>query len=329
MSLSTREDSDAVPTRVLIRNDQCVFATEETKTVVMLSDLFDVSQDVPAGAASDATAALTIGFQRGESRETATIECRAQKLAKAQLVLFKLLLGGTTVTLTQTGDTIEIDEGGERATLEIHSEGVGFDCESGRFELARSDIERFNTTKSEIGGQSDLPTVVLYSHQNGQITRTGVCLPSFRVMNLFGRYLQTSPDAGFDESAKSVPDTIDVLLVDDDPGDLETTELMLKQHDDRVAVTTATSAAGGIERLAEESFDCIVSDYSMPGTDGIEFLQAVRERDPDLPFVLFTGQGSEAVAKQALLSEVTDYVEKGFATKQYEILAERVRKAVR
>jgi DNA-binding NtrC family response regulator len=67
----------------------------------------------------------------------------------------------------------------------------------------------------------------------------------------------------------------------------------------------------------------------MPGTDGIEFLQQVRDEHPDLPFILFTGQGSEAVAKQALLSDVTDYVEKGIGTQQYEVLLSRLRKAMR
>jgi DNA-binding NtrC family response regulator len=73
----------------------------------------------------------------------------------------------------------------------------------------------------------------------------------------------------------------------------------------------------------------VVSDYSMPGTDGIEFLEQVRERFPDLPFIIFTGKGSQRVAKQALLSDVTDYVEKGYDTRQYDVLLTRIEKALR
>ncbi|NPB82132.1 HTR-like protein, partial [Shigella sonnei] len=52
-------------------------------------------------------------------------------------------------------------------------------------------------------------------------------------------------------------------------------------------------------------------------------------RYPELPFILYTGQGSEAVAKQAILDDATDYVEKDVGREQYEVLAERIRKAVR
>jgi DNA-binding NtrC family response regulator len=54
----------------------------------------------------------------------------------------------------------------------------------------------------------------------------------------------------------------------------------------------------------------------------------VRQRYPDLPFILFTGQGNEEIAKQAILDDVTDYVEKGVGTDQYALLAERIWKAV-
>ncbi len=67
----------------------------------------------------------------------------------------------------------------------------------------------------------------------------------------------------------------------------------------------------------------------MPGIDGLEFLQAVRERYPDLPFILFTGEGSETVASDAIAAGVTDYLQKGSGTEQYELLANRIRNAVR
>lgn len=62
----------------------------------------------------------------------------------------------------------------------------------------------------------------------------------------------------------------------------------------------------------------------MPGPNGIEFLEAVRERDPDLPFILYTGKGSESVASEAISAGVTDYLQKGGGTEQYEILANRI-----
>jgi PAS domain S-box-containing protein len=66
----------------------------------------------------------------------------------------------------------------------------------------------------------------------------------------------------------------------------------------------------------------------MPGTDGIEFLQAVRRDYPTLPFILFTGRGSEEVASEAISAGVTDYLQKETGTDQYAVLANRVENAV-
>ncbi|QCC48787.1 response regulator [Halobellus limi] len=66
----------------------------------------------------------------------------------------------------------------------------------------------------------------------------------------------------------------------------------------------------------------------MPATDGIEFLEAVREDHPELPFILYTGKGSEEVASDAISAGVTDYLQKGTGSEQYELLANRIRNAV-
>jgi len=123
-------------------------------------------------------------------------------------------------------------------------------------------------------------------------------------------------------------DAIRVLHVDDEPGVLDLTETFLERTGDPFAVETATSAEAGLEQIAEHRPDCVVSDYEMPGRDGLEFLQAVRERHPDLPFILFTGKGSEAVASDAVSAGVTDYLQKETGTQQYELLANRITNAV-
>ncbi|RKS76013.1 response regulator receiver domain-containing protein [Haloarcula quadrata] len=82
--------------------------------------------------------------------------------------------------------------------------------------------------------------------------------------------------------------SISVLHVDDEPDFAELAADMLEREDDRFTVATATSASEGLERLAADDFDCIVSDYDMPGQNGIEFLEQVRDEFPDLPFILYT-----------------------------------------
>ena len=116
---------------------------------------------------------------------------------------------------------------------------------------------------------------------------------------------------------------IRVLHVDDDPTITDLAATYLEREG--LAVESETSARDGLDRLAgNRSFDCIVSDYDMPETDGLEFLRSVREDHPDLPFVLFTGEGSEEIASAAISAGVTDYLRKGTGAGQYEVLANRV-----
>ncbi len=123
-------------------------------------------------------------------------------------------------------------------------------------------------------------------------------------------------------------DPITVLHVDDEPGFSELVGDHLERRDDRFTVLAERSAADGLARLRETDPDCIVSDYDMPRTNGLEFLGAVRDDHPDLPFVLFTGKGSEEIASDAISAGVSDYLRKETGTDQYAVLANRVRNAV-
>ncbi len=123
-------------------------------------------------------------------------------------------------------------------------------------------------------------------------------------------------------------DGIRVLHVDDDPEFADVASALLERADDRFEVETATSAEAGLAALEEGRFDCVVSDYDMPGRTGLDLLRAVRERRERLPFVLFTGKGSEEVASEAISAGVTDYIQKGGGADQYALLANRVANAV-
>lgn len=129
-------------------------------------------------------------------------------------------------------------------------------------------------------------------------------------------------------SLEPVEQTFRVLHVDDEPELLEIVGIFLEREDDRFSVVQATSASIGLDQLSQQEFDCVISDYDMPGCNGIEFLEEVREEYPDLPFILFTGKGIEEVASDAISAGVTDYIQKEVGTDQYIVLANEVSHAI-
>ncbi|MDR5674484.1 PAS domain S-box protein [Halalkaliarchaeum sp. AArc-GB] len=121
---------------------------------------------------------------------------------------------------------------------------------------------------------------------------------------------------------------IRVLHVDDEPDFAEVAAEFLRRRDGRFEMMIETDPAAALERLSEENVDCVVSDYEMPSLDGLELLERIREQYPDLPFVLYTSEGSEQLASEAISAGVTDYLQKESGTGQYAILANRIENAV-
>jgi len=122
---------------------------------------------------------------------------------------------------------------------------------------------------------------------------------------------------------------IRVLHVEDESDIVELTRMHLerKVEGERFDIESVREASEGLERLSETEFDCVISDYEMSGMNGIEFLKRVREEYPNLPFILFTGRGSEEIASDAISAGVTDYLQKG-GSEKYDILANRMRNYV-
>ena len=123
------------------------------------------------------------------------------------------------------------------------------------------------------------------------------------------------------------PQSLSVLCVDDEPGLAALVGTYLERFGDRFGVTAATSGEQALAAL-DDGVDCIVSDYDMPGVDGLTLLESVRAERPAMPFILYTGHGSEAVASDAISAGVTDYIRKTTGTEQYQSLARRVRDTV-
>ncbi|MDW5562080.1 MAG: response regulator [Methanomassiliicoccus sp.] len=121
---------------------------------------------------------------------------------------------------------------------------------------------------------------------------------------------------------------IEMLYVDDEGYSLDLVKTFLEETGD-FTVDTATSVREAKDMMASKSYDALVSDYSMPEIDGLEFLHMVRERDGGIPFILFSGRSREEVVIEAYNGGASCYVQKGYDLEvQFAELAHKVRQAV-
>jgi PAS domain S-box-containing protein len=102
---------------------------------------------------------------------------------------------------------------------------------------------------------------------------------------------------------------IRVLHVDDELGLLKVAKQCLEMQGP-FHVDTANSVEEALNKLKEKEYDAVISDYQMPGKDGLEFLEMLRKNGNTIPFIMFTGKGREEVAVKAWSLGADHYVNK-------------------
>jgi len=130
-----------------------------------------------------------------------------------------------------------------------------------------------------------------------------------------------------DSSVTDVTSVSRILVVDDELPLLDLAKEFLALTSD-FDVDTASSAIIGLQKFKDVGYDAIVSDYQMPGMNGIEFLKEVRKMD-GIPFILLTGRGREEVAIEAINSGADFYIKKGGDPKaEFTELSNAIKQAV-
>ena len=113
-----------------------------------------------------------------------------------------------------------------------------------------------------------------------------------------------------------------VLLVDDEEDFVE--PLAERMRARGMNVSTTTSPTEALAKTENESFDAIVFDLMMPEMDGLQTLEAIKKKNPDIQVILLTGHATVEKGIEAMKHGAMDFLEKPVDIKS---LAERIQKA--
>ena len=99
---------------------------------------------------------------------------------------------------------------------------------------------------------------------------------------------------------------IDILWVDDEIDLLKPHILFLEKKN--YNVTTCTNGADAIDLVNEQNFDIVFLDENMPGLTGLETLNEIKQKNPNLPIVMITKSEEEYIMEEAIGSKIADYL---------------------
>lgn len=104
-----------------------------------------------------------------------------------------------------------------------------------------------------------------------------------------------------------------ILLVDDDESIRDSLSMFFEGEG--IRIQTLGTAEDAIEVLKQQSYDVIITDYRLPGMDGLAFLKHVRTLCPDAFKILITAYGGYEVLIAIAGLGVTEYIEKPFSAR--------------
>ena len=105
---------------------------------------------------------------------------------------------------------------------------------------------------------------------------------------------------------------ISVMLIEDNAGDARLIQEMLKEFEkDHFELTILNTLSQGVACLAENRFEFILLDLSLPDSQGLNTFLSVHSHAPDIPIVVLTGAEDEISAMQIMRAGAQDYLLKG------------------
>jgi CheY-like chemotaxis protein len=306
--------------RVIVGQGKIVVATNDGGETIPVDRVFDIATSREDGFIDR----VTVGYESPSGQESVSLLATGEAAKRLRRAVFLTVIGGTWVSVRPrpaAADTpANVDRQTRKGRLAIDDDRLRV-VDGGNTVCTLQHIERI--------GEADAPERLrAWTRQDDRQTVYELSLPSARLKNVVARYLKTV--CGAEAAAVgAADDDVRVLLVDDDDEFANLAAEFISQEHDNVRLETRTDPTAGLERLQRSpAIDCVVSDYRMPPTDGIAFFEDVRELNPEIPFLLFTGRGDEEIAAEAIQAGVTDYVRKKGTAAQFAFLVDRIRQAV-
>jgi len=112
------------------------------------------------------------------------------------------------------------------------------------------------------------------------------------------------------------------LLIDDDEFVRDSLRLLFESKG--CCLTAVETAEEAIEALKAQDYELIITDFRLPGMDGLEFCKKIKETFPHAMKILITAYGSRAVADEAMTIGVRELIEKPITSTAIEASLRRL-----
>ncbi|HSB31619.1 MAG TPA: response regulator [Candidatus Sulfobium mesophilum] len=119
-----------------------------------------------------------------------------------------------------------------------------------------------------------------------------------------------------------------LLIVDDEPDMLRLLQMIVREKTP-YEVTTTNNPLEALGLARKGGFDLLITDLKMPGLDGIELLNTVREFDADIPIIIITAFSTAEAADAAMEKNAFDFITKPFRKEQILFTIEKAIKWLR
>jgi NtrC-family two-component system response regulator AlgB len=117
---------------------------------------------------------------------------------------------------------------------------------------------------------------------------------------------------------------MEFLVIDDDKTFRDATCLLIDSEGHYAEA--ASSGESGLTELKEGKFDAVLLDLNLGPEKGLDILEQILKRQPNLPVIIFTAQGSVKNAVEAMRRGAVDFLEKPFTREQFHLVLARVQR---